>query len=185
MKMQISEIADEDLMLKAQRGELDTIGLLYERYSKRIFNFFLKLTGNYDSSADLTQNVFYRVIKYKNSYKPEHQFKTWLYQLARNSLKDYKDNIIKNPIIGDTDKALSDIIDDDAAGKQELQDKQLFKAIEKLPFESRELLVMSKFQGLSYDEISEITGDSISNIKVKVHRTLLKLKELYFELENA
>lgn len=183
--MKVSEITDEVLILNAQKGELDTIGILYERYSKRLFNFFLKLTGNYDSSADLTQNVFYRVLKYRNSYKTDYQFKTWLYQMARNSLKDYKDSAIKNPIIADASNALSDIMDDDSANKQELQDKQLFKAIENLPFDSRELLVMSKFQGLKYEEISEITGDSIPNIKVKVHRTLLKLKELYFELENA
>lgn len=183
--MQISEITDEVLMLKAQKGELDAIGVLYKRYSKRLFNFFLRLTNNYDSSADLTQNVFYRVLKYRNSFKNEHTFKTWLYQLARNSLKDHKDNAFKNPVVSDTSKVLLNIYDDESANKQELQDKQLFKAIESLPFESRELLVMSKFQGMKYEEISEITGDSVPNIKVKVHRTILRLKELYFELENA
>ena len=62
--MSISDLSDEALMLKAQQGELDAIGVLYQRYSKKLFNFFIKLTANRDSSADLMQNVFLRVIKY-------------------------------------------------------------------------------------------------------------------------
>ena len=69
--MHISDISDEALMLKAQRGELDAVGKLYERYSKRLYNFFLRLTVNSDTSSDLTQNVFYRILKYRNSYNSE------------------------------------------------------------------------------------------------------------------
>lgn len=183
--MHISDISDETLMLDAQRGELDAIGKLYERYSKKLYNFFLRLTANRDASADLTQNVFYRVLKYRNSYNKDHLFKTWMYQMARNCLTDYHKESSKHPVIENTISALSTVLDEDSASNQAAQDNLLFRAINSLPFESRELLVMSKFQGLKYEEISSITGDSIPNIKVKVHRTLIRLKELYFELENA
>jgi len=183
--MHISDISDEALMHKAQQGELDAIGILYERYSKKLFNFFLRLTANRDTSSDLTQNVFLRVLKYHKSYNHEHLFKTWMYQMARNCLNDQREFSAKHPILEDANSVLSKVLDDDTANVQSSQDALLFKAIENLPFESKELLVMSKFQGLKYEEISSITGDSVPNIKVKVHRTLLKLKELYFELENA
>jgi len=183
--MYISDISDEALMLKAKGGELDAIGKLYERYSKRLYNFFLRLTANRDSSADLTQNVFYRVLKYRNSYNPDHLFKTWMYQMARNCLTDYRLDSNKHPHLPDKDIVLSKLLDEETANSQAAQDALLFKAIENLPFESKELLVMCKFQGLKYEEIANITGDSIPNIKIKVHRTIIKLKELYFELENA
>jgi len=183
--MQISDISDEALMLKAKSGELDAIGILYERYSKRLYNFFLRLTANRDTSADLIQNVFYRVLKYRNSYTPEHLFKTWMYQIARNCLTDHRDVKIKHPNVTDTEKVLYSILDEDSASHLAAQDALLFKAIDNLPFESKELLVMSKFEGLKYEEIAKITGDSIPNIKIKVHRTMIKLKELYFDLEKA
>ena len=172
-------------MLKAQEGELDAIGKLYERYSKRLYNFFLRLTANRDSSADLTQNVFYRILKYKNSYNPKFLFKTWMYQMARNCLNDHLETSHKNPIAEDNSKVLLAIMDEDSAEIQSTQDALLFKAINKLPYESKELLVMSKFQGLKYEEISTITGDTVPNIKVKVYRTMNRLKELYFEMEKA
>lgn len=183
--MQISDISDEALMLKAQQGELEAIGVLYQRYSKKIYNFFLRLTTNRDTSADLTQNVFYRVLKYRNSYNSQHLFKTWMYQMARNCLTDQREKNSKHPHAFDTNGVLSTIIDEDSASHQAAQDALLYRAIENLPFESKELLVMSKFQGLKYEEIAKITGDSIPNIKIKVHRTIIKLKELYFEMEQA
>ena len=183
--MHISDISDEALMLKAQRGELDAVGKLYERYSKRLYNFFLRLTVNSDTSSDLTQNVFYRILKYRNSYNSEHQFKTWMYQMARNCLSDYRLDRGKHRHLSDKESVLSKLIDEETSSNQASQDAMLFKAIESLPFESKELLVMSKFQNLKYEEISNITGDSIPNIKIKVHRTLKKLKEIYFEMENA
>lgn len=183
--MQITDISDEVLMLKAQGGELDAVGVLYQRYSKKLFNFFLKLTANRDTSSDLIQNVFYRVLKYRNSFNSEHQFKTWMYQMARNCLKDHREMSSKNPNAFDNEKVLSAILDEDSASLQASQDALLYKAIDNLPFDSKELLVMSKFQGLKYEEIAKITGDSVPNIKIKVHRTMIKLKELYFEMEEA
>ncbi|MCK9205339.1 MAG: sigma-70 family RNA polymerase sigma factor [Bacteroidales bacterium] len=183
--MQISDISDEALMLKAQRGELDAVGKLYERYSKKLFNFFIRITGNRDDSADLTQNVFYRVLKYRGSYNPEHQFRTWMYQMGRNCLTDYRKDSSKHPNIEDKDNVLSALLNDENSNNQVSQDAILFKAIENLPFEGKELLVMCKFQKLKYEEIAKITNDSVPNIKIKVHRTLKRLKEIYFEMEDA
>ena len=183
--MSISDLSDEALMLKAQQGELDAIGVLYQRYSKKLFNFFIKLTANRDSSADLMQNVFLRVIKYRMSYSGIHPFRTWMYQMARNCLKDYLEMKKKHPNAFDTEKIAASIVDDDNANTQSAQDSLLYKAMENLPIESKELLVMSNFQGLKYEEIASITGDSVANIKIKVYRIMIKLKELYFELENA
>jgi len=108
-----------------------------------------------------------------------------MYQIARNCLTDHHDVSMKYPVTDASTMVLSTTLDEDTASKQASEDVLLFRAIDSLPHESKELLVMSKFQGLKYEEISSITGDSVPNIKVKVHRTLIRLKELYFELENA
>jgi RNA polymerase sigma-70 factor (ECF subfamily) len=93
--------------------------------------------------------------------------------------------IAKNPVISNPENVLQNTAFEEHAQKQASEDALLYRAIECLPEEGRELLVMSKFQGLKYEEISAITGDSVANIKVKVYRSMLKLKERYFQLEEA
>jgi RNA polymerase sigma-70 factor (ECF subfamily) len=183
--MHKTDISDESLMLDARNGNMDAIGVLYSRHSKQLFNFFVRLTHNRDSSADLLQNVFLRVLKYHNSFNPSHRFTTWMYQLARNCLNDYREMNAKNPVISNPENVLQNTAFEEHAQKQASEDALLYRAIECLPEEGRELLVMSKFQGLKYEEISAITGDSVANIKVKVYRSMLKLKERYFQLEEA
>jgi len=183
--MYTPDISDESLMLEAQRGDLDAIGLLYQRYSKKLFNFFIRVTDNHDDSADLTQNVFFRVLKYRDSFNPEHPFRTWMYQMARNCLTDYRKKSVRHPGTQNKDDILSTLLNDDTSMNQVSQDAILYRAMENLPFEDKELLVMCKFQKLKYEEIARITEDSVPNIKIKVHRTLKRLKEIYFKLENA
>ena len=185
LNMQNLEISDEQLMVDAKKGNLDSIGTLYKRYSKRLYNFFLRLTNNRETSADLLQNVFLRIIKYRNSYNPEYLFKTWMYQMARNCLKDQLDNASKNPNSLSNLNVIGNYHEEDSSNLEVAKDEILFRAISCLPNEGKELLVMSKFQGLKYEEISAITGDTVPNIKVKVYRTMIKLKDIYFELEKA
>lgn len=72
-------------MLKVKEGSLSELAVLFERYNVRLFNFFLKLTFDKAASEDLTQTLFYRVIKYRQTYKAEEgSFKTWIYQMGRN-----------------------------------------------------------------------------------------------------
>ena len=64
----------------------------------------------------------------------------------------------------------------------EIKKNTLYEALEQLSPEEREIIELSRFQGLKYQEISEITGNSVTAIKVKVHRAIHKLREFYFEL---
>jgi len=68
-KVKVADIADEILMQNVKDGNLSEMSVLFERYHLRIYNFFFRLTFDMDVSQDLTQNLFYRMIKYKNSYK--------------------------------------------------------------------------------------------------------------------
>ena len=62
-------ISDETIMQNIKNGNLAEMSVLFERYHLRLFNFFLKMGLNRDISQDLTQNLFYRMIKYRKSYK--------------------------------------------------------------------------------------------------------------------
>ena len=173
--------SDESLMIAVKKGDLDSMAPLFESYQVRLYNFFLRLTFNRDLSQDLTQNVFYRIIKYRHTYNPEYKFRTWMYQMARNILADhYEKNKLTTSDYYEAEK-IGEIKDefDDIEKKERHQ--ELYVAMSKLSDEQRELLILSRFQGLKYEEISKINETSVGAIKVKIHRAINKLREVYFE----
>ncbi|MEP0985832.1 sigma-70 family RNA polymerase sigma factor [Ekhidna sp.] len=176
-------MTDEQLMSLVKSGKLDYLNELFSRFSKRIYNYFLKSTMEKADSDDLTQELFIRVMKYRNSYKEGHSVQFWIFQIARNMIKDHfrKMKIHKdqfNPVevmperLEDRDEQLIE------------QEMKLHRAMKELTDEKRELLVLSKFQGLKYEQIAKMRDTTVSNIKVQVHRTIKELKEVYFELSE-
>jgi RNA polymerase sigma factor (sigma-70 family) len=171
------QLTDEYLMLDVSSGNLDALGPLFEKYHVELFNYFQRRCRNKEISEDLTQNVFQRIIKYRNSFREDSVFRPWMYKIAQNLL--YSHYRKKPPEDEFTDTG--QLADSPEGSEQVLQDKMLFDALKQLPEQDRELIELSRFQGLKYAEISEITGNSVSAIKVKIHRAIGKLRELYFQ----
>lgn len=82
-------MTDEVVMEAVKNGNLHEATLLFERYNKRIFNFLARMTMDRNLAEDLTQNVFLRLIKYRNSYREGARFQSWIYQIARNVFSDH------------------------------------------------------------------------------------------------
>ena len=76
-------------MLTVRDGDLDKLGVLFDRHHKLLFNFFLRLTSSREASEDLVQEVFFRMLKYRHSYRGSSQFSFWMFQIARNARIDY------------------------------------------------------------------------------------------------
>ena len=168
-------------MQRVKEGNLAEMSVLFERYHLRLYNFFLRLTMNKDISQDLTQNLFYRMIKYKNSYKNEHCVKSWMYQMARNLHIDYcKEEKRSDEIFTKTDSSLFDVTDDNE-GFQEEDYERLEHAFSALSNEQKEIIVLSRYQGLKYEEISHIVTQSVPAIKVAMHRAIKQLRGIYFK----
>lgn len=168
-------------MMTVKSGQLDLLNALVDRYQKRIYNYFLKSTMDTDDSADLTQNTFIRVMKYRKSYREDSNFETWLFQIARNLVKDH---FRKMKVHKDRFSAM-EVLPDQSDDKDEAQverERRLMQAMQKLSPDKRELLVLSKFQGIKYEQLAQMKDTSVSAIKVQVHRTMKQLKEIYFEL---
>lgn len=100
-------------MQRVKEGNLAEMSVLFERYHLRLYNFFFRLTMNKDISQDLTQNLFYRMIKYKHTFKNEHTFKSWIYQMARNLHTDYcKQQKKSQELFMKTDSSAAYVIED-------------------------------------------------------------------------
>lgn len=175
----MKHLTDEYLMLAVAKGDLDTMSILFDRYHVRIYNFFNKMIQNKMVSEDLTQDVFIKVLKYRTSYQ-NGNFASWIYTIARNIFSTYyqKQKKERTNIIED-DKLNSELIESSTNNKEEIE--HLKVALLQLNNSDRELIVMHRYQGIKYEQIAEIIGSSENAVKVKVHRALKKLKNIYFQ----
>ena len=166
-------------MLQVRDGRLSDLTELFERYHVPLYNFFLRLTLDKELSADLTQNLFYRVLKYRQSFEPASgSFRSWAYRMARNIYSDHLRQGQRVP--GGSEEGLEGIVASDVPYNEEPFDR-LDAAMAKLSPEQREILVLSRYQGLKYDEISKLKDISVPAIKVQVFRALRQLREHYFK----
>lgn len=173
-------------MLKVKEGESHKLGLLYERYKKRLFGFFYKMNKDVGLSEDLVQNVFIRVLKYKHTFSEESKFITWIFQIARNEMYDEFKKQKKNQHqdIEEVSYAISGNITVDEEIEVLENSSTLKRALNLLPPEKKELLILSKFKELKYKEVGEIVGCSEGNARTKVHRAINELKNIFLTLEK-
>jgi len=178
-------MSDEQIMEAVKNGDLQQASLLFDRFHKRIYNFLAHMTADRDAAEDLTQNVFLRLLKYRHSYNPEMKFQSWIYQMARNAFSDhYQQQKQRTPVKIEIEKLndrMPDLLD---ALEQEENEKRLIRALAQLPDDYRELLVLTRFQHLKYEEVAGYLDITVANVKVKVHRAIGQLRENYFQLEN-
>jgi RNA polymerase sigma-70 factor (ECF subfamily) len=178
-------MSDETIMEAVKNGDLQQASLLFDRYQKPVFNFLARMTMDREAAEDLTQNVFLRMIKYRNSYREGHKFQSWIYQMARNVFSDHYQKE-KNKRAGFVDVGrLSDQIGEGSEDQEQMErERRLIRSLAMLSDEHRELLVLTRFTNLKYEEVATITNMTVANIKVRVHRAIQKLREYYFELES-
>ncbi len=167
-------------MQEVREGNLGSLALLFERYHRPLFNFFMHVSGNREHSEDLVQEVFVRMLKYRESYRPGESVTAWMYQIARNANIDSMRKRRHEVAIEDADYWSASDMDENLKRKQEVA--LLRRALSRLPAEKRELLVLSRFQNLKYEEIASILGCEVGAVKVRVYRAVRALGEIFFEL---
>ncbi len=178
----MTPVPDEDVMLQVRNGEVQMLSVLFDRYQAPLFNFYSKMTQDRTVSEDLVQEVFLRILRYRQTYRPGTQFRTWMYQIARNTRLDQVRKVRpESPILSEPIAPIS--LSDSAQQQQESH--LLQRALMQLPEDKREILVLSRFQELKYEDIARLLGCEVGAVKVRVHRALQQLREIYLGLESA
>jgi RNA polymerase sigma-70 factor (ECF subfamily) len=181
----VTEETDNELMYLVRSGEVERLADLYDRYQGQLFGFFNGMTKNRVLSADLVQNVFYRILKYRQQFQGG-QFKSWMFHIARNVYHDqYRNkNNTHHASLDDYKEVM--VAEHQADGELHKQDQSewLKKAMAALSDDKREIILLSKYQEKNYKEIGEILGCTEGNVKVKVFRALHDLKRLYKKYES-
>ena len=175
------DVSDEALMLQVVTGDQQAFRVLLTRWKQPLMNYFYRVLGHAETSEELTQEAFVKVWKTKK-YQPQARFSTWLYRLAYHVLVDHWRKQGRQPLNMHQPIELAFELPSLVAGPEEqaMQSEsreQIQSALQSLPRKQQEILVLSKFQDLKYDQIAEITGCPAKGVKVQVFRALKNLSQ--------
>jgi RNA polymerase sigma-70 factor (ECF subfamily) len=174
-------------MLKVKNGDIDKMGLLYERYHRQLYRFLFNMTRQKELSEDMVQNIFFRMLKYPSGFVGFGEFKTWMYHIARNTVYDHFRKVKRTPSHSDLTNWVEKIEGEQSTDAQMEKDQELKIleiAMDKLSDENRELLILCRYQELKYHEIARILNTTEGAIKVRVHRALNQLKSNFLKIGN-
>lgn len=168
-------------MSQVRDGDLEKLGILFERHHLRLFNFFLRMTGDRAVSEDLVQEVFVRMLKYRKSFRERGEFSAWMFALARNVSADYFGRRPRTVAVDEAELEERPSGETPPLEQLELAEslERLRGALLKLPEEKRELLLLTRSGGLSHEQIAAILGCSVGAVKVRVHRALRHLQQVF------
>lgn len=180
---------DSVLMQKVREGDVAKLAILFERHHLPLFTYFVRLTGSRDLSEDLVQDVFFRVLKYRHTYQDGSPFPAWIYHIARNawldSTRKHKAEVL---MIDDPERSLREPVSGDADPSEALHSRQqahlVRRALAALPVEKREILLLSRFQNLKYEQIAGILACDVGTVKVRVYRAVKALGQIFLELSG-
>lgn len=167
---------DDAVMCAVRDGEVHALSTLYERHQRALLNYFLRLGTTRANAEDLVQEVFMRILKYRATYRGGSRFITWMYYIARNARLD---QLHKRRGESEWDDAYAPaVLPGDAAQAQQEQ-RLLEMAMARLPEEKREILLLSRYQEMKYDDIATLLGCEPGTVKVRVHRAMRELRDAY------
>ncbi len=176
MSEKFSKYDDYQLYLKltGEKSEAESaFAELYARYSQRIYAYCLRVLGNNEDAKDVFQETFLKFYDNSKINKQIDNVSGYLLKIARNLCINHKRNSKQNIKIEDFQLWTND---NDYERKELLQ--LLASSLEILEYDYKEAFILRMYQGLSYEEISKITGDSISAIKNRVWRAKEKIKSI-------
>jgi RNA polymerase sigma-70 factor (ECF subfamily) len=176
----MKHLSDQDLMKLVQAGDFSPAGVIFDRYSARIYNFSYRFLKSPQAAEDVTQDVFLKMLKYAQQFHGDAKLSTWLFSIAANLCRDHlrkADNKAKEPEETLLMLAAPREEGPDRALEMREDERRIQKALEMLTAEQREAIVLSRYQGLSYAEIAQIAGCSEGAVKTRVFRAMETLKK--------
>jgi len=180
------EIPSEDLMARIAKGDDDAFEILVSRHQTSVLNLIYRFIGDRTQAKDLSQEVFVRVWQAAKSSEPKAKFTTWIYKITTNlCLNEIKSASRRRWFLfhrsdEDSEKSIEETFSDGSPTAEDLllskeRTRQISEALQSLPENQRMALILKRYDGLSYQEIAQIIGCSVSAVEsllVRAKRTL-------------
>ena len=169
---------DSALMLRYRDGDVAAFEVLYRRHNDAVFRYLLRLCQHRDSAEDVFQDVWGKIVKARDSYRPTAKFSTFLYRVAHNC---FIDHIRRNKRHTQTAAVEPDSQPDPAdppevETERSLARRRLEAALQELPEEQRDVFLLSEEAGLSIDQIASVTDSNRETAKSRLRYAVNKLR---------
>lgn len=175
---------DVALVERHRCGDLQAFDQVYDRFGEMVYNLALRLTGNREEAADLTQEIFLRIYRHLGGFGGRSTLKTWVFRIAINHCRDRLSRHV--PTMQSIDDRYEDgsvSIADPARGPEELavaadEGRRVMEGLACLPQAFREAVVLRDLEGLSYEEIAEVLGVRVGTVRSRIARGRDQLRDL-------
>ena len=180
--------SDEDLMRRTQQGDRQAFSLIYERYSTSVLSYLYRMLGNVEDVESIAQEVFLRAFRFAPTYRYPQKFSTWLFTITRNLAINNSRRRKRSPVRNVTELNLEGVemsgdpyqvaqrATDDVEKQEEIA--RVLQALDGLPTDQKEVIVLGVFQDLSYAEMEEITGTKAVTLRSRMFHGLKRLARM-------
>jgi RNA polymerase sigma-70 factor (ECF subfamily) len=175
-----AEGSDEALMLAYGAGDVAAFEALYARHRVRLYRFLLRQLRDGALADELFQDIWQRVIAAREGWRPEALFTTWLFRIAHNRLADHWRALQHRPPAPDNADERTERVPDPDTPERSLsefeQRRRLQCALDELPEDQREVILLRLEQELTLEEIGEVTGVGRETVKSRLRYAMDKLR---------
>lgn len=186
---EIRLFTDGELVANAIGGREDGFEELVRRYQKPITGYVYRIVGDYESSLDVTQEVFIKVYNSLHRYSSDYKFSTWLYRIAHNAAIDHLRRNSVNPQSLETENADGTYqLQIEAASPSPEKNREISEwraeigqVVKRLPDAYKQLILLRHANDLSYDEIAEVTGLPLGTVKNRLFRAREMMRQIMIE----
>lgn len=177
---------DSALMLRYRDGDVDAFETLYRRHNDALYRYLLRLCRQRAAAEDIFQEVWGKIVKARERYRPTAKFTTFLYRVAHNCFIDHLRRNQRhehgNDIDPDTQRDRGE--SPELETERSLARERLELALKELPDEQRDAFLLHEEAGLSLDEIGHVTGVKRETAKSRLRYAVNKLKQAIGEPER-
>ena len=173
------------IVRKVLGGDANAFETLVLEYEKNVYNIALRMTGNSEDAADMTQEAFIKAYNSLQSFRGDSKFSVWLYRIVSNVCLDFLRSKNRRPTVSlsveddDGEDAQLDVADE-SQSPELLLDRKLTRdsvrrGLDSLPPDYRQILLLREIQGLSYDEIAQALSLEVGTVKSRIFRARERL----------
>ena len=193
-------VSDRALAERHRTGDPEAFAEIYQAYEEMVFNLALRLSGDRERAADLSQEIFLRIYRHLEGFRGRSSLKTWIYRVAVNHCRSRlrRRAVTFEQIVprrgsgggssGDGEDPLQDLVDPRRSPEERVlagdAERVLQEALAALPAAYREAVVLRDVEDLSYEEIAEVLGVRIGTVRSRIARGRRRLADVLRESES-
>src|SRR5215210_1553505 len=185
------ELSDTQIIERTLSGETDAFNMLVRRWERQIYGLTLRMLGRDEEAKDATQETFLSAYRNLSKFRGEAKFSSWIYRIALNICNTKLRGRSRHIISLDEQREESGFelaADHEELGsrlQQEQVARHVRRALQGLPAEMRQVIIMKEYEGLKFSEIAEILGVPLSTVKTRMYTGLSELRKRLEHLRQA